>query len=61
MKFDVAIVGGGISGLATAYELVRRGRRVVVLERQVRPGGTAVSERLGGFLLEHGPSNLNGA
>ncbi len=61
MRFDVAIVGGGISGLATAYELVRRGRRVVVLERQVRPGGTAVSERLGGFLMEHGPSTLNGA
>jgi oxygen-dependent protoporphyrinogen oxidase len=59
MTLDVAIVGGGISGLATAYELRRRGYRVAVLERQVRAGGNAVSERFGGFLMEHGPSSLN--
>ncbi|MFQ5765909.1 MAG: protoporphyrinogen oxidase, partial [Rhodospirillales bacterium] len=35
------------------------GRRVVVLERQVRAGGNAVSERIGGFLMEHGPSSLS--
>lgn len=61
MTFDVVIVGGGISGLATAYQLKRQGRRVVVLERQVRPGGNAVSERVGGFLMEHGPSTVAAA
>jgi glycine/D-amino acid oxidase-like deaminating enzyme/nitrite reductase/ring-hydroxylating ferredoxin subunit len=30
---DVAIVGGGITGLTTAYQLARAGRSVVVLER----------------------------
>lgn len=30
---DIAIVGGGVMGLATAWELTRRGRRPVVLER----------------------------
>ena len=30
---DVAVVGGGVMGLATAWELTRRGRRPVVLER----------------------------
>ncbi|MFH8439010.1 FAD-dependent oxidoreductase [Streptomyces sp. NPDC018007] len=29
---DVAVVGGGIAGLSTAWELARTGRRVVVLE-----------------------------
>ncbi len=58
MELDVAVVGGGVSGLATAYALQRRGHRVAVLERQVRPGGNAVSERLGGFLMEHGPSTV---
>ncbi len=58
MELDVAVVGGGVSGLATAYALHRRGHRVAVLERQVRPGGNAVSERLGGFLMEHGPSTV---
>lgn len=55
---DVAIIGGGVSGLAAAYELRRLGYRAVVLERQTRPGGSAVSERIGGFLMEHGPSTV---
>ena len=61
MTMDVAVIGGGVSGLATAYELMRRGHSVVVLERQVRAGGNAVSERIGGFLMEHGPSSVNAA
>jgi (S)-2-hydroxyglutarate dehydrogenase len=35
---DVAVVGGGIIGLATARELALRGRRVVLLERDARLG-----------------------
>ncbi len=59
MSVDVAIIGGGISGLTTAYQLQRAGHKVAVLERQVRTGGNAISERSGGFLMEHGPSSLN--
>ena len=33
---DVVVVGGGVMGLATAWELTRRGRRPVVLERFAR-------------------------
>lgn len=32
MDFDVAVLGGGISGLGVARELTERGKRVVVLE-----------------------------
>lgn len=56
---DVAVIGGGISGLTAAYSLRRRGYRVIVLERQAHIGGNAVSERLDGFLMEHGPSTVN--
>lgn len=36
---DVAVIGGGIVGLATARALQRRGRaRVCVLEKEARPG-----------------------
>jgi L-2-hydroxyglutarate oxidase LhgO len=37
-RADVAIIGGGIVGMATAWELTRRyaGRRVVVLEKEDR-------------------------
>ena len=40
-KVDVLIVGGGPSGLAAACELRRLGASVVVLERDVEPGGIA--------------------
>ena len=51
MTHDVAIIGGGIVGLATAIELRRAppARRVVVLEKPrptspgTRPGTTAAS------------------
>ncbi|KTR73661.1 FAD-dependent oxidoreductase, partial [Microbacterium oxydans] len=33
---DVVVVGGGVMGLATAWALVRRGLRPVVLERFAR-------------------------
>jgi glycine/D-amino acid oxidase-like deaminating enzyme/nitrite reductase/ring-hydroxylating ferredoxin subunit len=36
---DVAIVGGGIAGLSTAYELTRAGQRVIVLDRGPIGGG----------------------
>lgn len=61
MTVDVVVVGGGVSGLATAHDLKRRGCQVVVLERQAHPGGNAISERLDGFLVEHGPSTVNAA
>lgn len=38
---DVAVVGGGVAGLATAWELTRAGRRVVLLEaHRVASGST---------------------
>ncbi|MGI8722735.1 MAG: FAD-dependent oxidoreductase [Geodermatophilaceae bacterium] len=32
LAVDVVVVGGGIAGLCTAWELVQAGRRVAVLE-----------------------------
>lgn len=61
MNVDVAVIGAGISGLTTAVDLARRGHRVVAVERHVRIGGKAQSERIGGFLMEHGPSSVAAA
>lgn len=44
--FDVAVVGGGIIGLAIGFELAREGARVAVLERE-RPGTGASSAAAG--------------
>ncbi|HZT77938.1 MAG TPA: protoporphyrinogen oxidase [Vicinamibacterales bacterium] len=55
---EVVIVGGGIAGLATAYELKRRGIPFVLLERGARAGGVILSEEVDGFVLDGGPDAL---
>lgn len=41
----VIVVGAGLAGLAAAYELVRLGHDVTVLEAQTRPGGRVYTLR----------------
>lgn len=47
-RYDVAVVGGGITGCATAYHLARAGCRVVLLDRS--EVGTEASGRNAGSL-----------
>lgn len=58
MTRDVIIIGGGVSGLSVAHDLMGCGFSVRVLERQKQTGGNAISERFDGFLMEHGPSTF---
>ena len=53
-----AILGGGISGLACAFELRQRGHEVLVIDRRAAPGGRIRTERCGGFLVEQGPNSM---
>ena len=55
---DVVIVGGGMAGLATAYELHKQGVSFVVLEAGSRAGGVVLSEQVDGFTLDAGPDSL---
>jgi oxygen-dependent protoporphyrinogen oxidase len=58
MHADVVIVGGGISGLAAAFELQQRGLSVRVLEASDRPGGVILTERIGEWVIDGGPDSL---
>jgi UDP-galactopyranose mutase len=54
-RYDVLVVGGGISGLSLARKAAEAGRRVLVLERSARAGGCIHTERAGdGFWFELG-------
>jgi protoporphyrinogen/coproporphyrinogen III oxidase len=55
---DVAVVGGGISGLTVAYDLARAGLRAVVCESQPRPGGLIHTEHQGAYVIEAGPDAM---
>jgi oxygen-dependent protoporphyrinogen oxidase len=54
----VAVVGGGISGLAVARGLRERGVECTLFEASARAGGVLRSSRQNGHLLEWGPQRL---
>ncbi len=56
--YDVAVVGGGMAGVATAARLQARGLSTVVLEAHGRPGGCAGSYRRRGFSFDVGATTL---
>lgn len=54
-RWDVIIVGAGIGGLTSAATLVKAGLRVLVLDRNPHPGGTAYVYQRKGFTFPMGP------
>ena len=54
----VVIIGGGISGLATAYYLSKHGIASRLVEREPRLGGVIQTEHVAGCLLEAGPDSF---
>lgn len=54
---EVAIVGGGISGLAAAWELTRNRLPFHLFEASARLGGVIETQRINRFLIECGPDS----
>ena len=59
-RVDVAVVGGGIAGLAAAWTLRRMGREVALLEATDQVGGMVRTRRVGDYLIEEGPHSFLG-
>ena len=55
----VVVVGSGIAGLSTAFELQKAGFTVTVLEEKHLPGGRMAEEKVGSFMNITGASGLN--
>ena len=55
---DCIIIGGGIAGLAAAWETLQHGVRPVVLEKDVRAGGVIRTELVDEFVIDAGPDAL---
>ena len=58
METEVAIVGGGICGLTLAYHLTQKRVPFHLYDASTTFGGVVKSEKLDGFLLEHGPNTV---
>ncbi|NWG01364.1 MAG: NAD(P)/FAD-dependent oxidoreductase [Syntrophaceae bacterium] len=54
-SWDVIIVGAGVGGLTAATLLVKAGLRVLILDRNSHPGGTAYVYQRKGFTFPMGP------
>src|SRR5580693_5305774 len=58
MDAPVAIIGGGISGLSTAYYLAQAGIPSTLLEARPRLGGVIQSVHVEGCVIEGGPDSF---
>jgi len=58
---DVVIVGGGVSGLTTAWKLRQAGLDIILLERQETTGGNIKTLSESGYRLETGPHSFMGS
>ena len=54
---NITVLGAGISGLSTAYWLMRDGFDITVLEAQNEAGGSMVTEKENGFLIDYGSNS----
>lgn len=54
----IAVIGGGISGLSTAYYLARQGLSCTLIDRQPRLGGVIETAQWENCVLEGGPDSF---
>jgi len=56
-KTDVMVIGGGVSGLSSAYKLHESGCKVLLLEKNNRLGGSIQTKNMDDFIIDCGPNS----
>ena len=57
IKIENLIIGAGLTGLTTAYNLSSAGKKVIVLEKSNKPGGVIQTMQKDSFVYESGPNS----
>jgi phytoene dehydrogenase-like protein len=57
-RYDVIVIGAGLGGLLSAAQFLRRGRRVLVLERLAHPGGRFTAKTFKGAQVSTGAVHM---
>ncbi|MFU8796609.1 MAG: FAD-dependent oxidoreductase [Dehalococcoidia bacterium] len=60
MRYDVIVIGAGLSGLTAGSLLAKRGLRVAVVDRNYEPGGSCGIFRRNGVTFDQGAAMLFG-
>lgn len=60
-KYDVIIVGSGAGGLSVGVSLSKHGQKVLVIEKNDRPGGNCTSRKVGDYTFDLAVHQLTGA
>ncbi|MBC7349901.1 MAG: NAD(P)/FAD-dependent oxidoreductase [Candidatus Aminicenantes bacterium] len=59
MRYDVIVVGAGLGGLTCAALLTQKGLRVLVLDKDLHPGGTSYVFQRGAYKFPMGPLSFS--
>ncbi len=55
-KFDIVVLGAGLTGLSASYTLHKAGKKILVVDKNSRVGGVISTKEKNGFVYEEGPN-----
>ena len=60
MKYDAIIIGGGLGGLTAGSKLAKEGKKVMLVEQHIVPGGCATTFKHGNYTMDVGLHETEG-